>query len=178
MRLGALSQAELGRQLRQGVLTLSMAPFTVRIRSDVPQITAQIARMYGDILLFLPSTAANMRRMGLDFDLPISQAECIRKDIQVGPSSVTVGVTGSCLIVFDPVLSDHADSLQARRGAGQVHEGRANHRFGVCCKQTAFLTRCCSQRTCAPASRTRTSSASASPASCRPISLTVRGLSL
>ncbi len=39
--------------------------------------------MYGDILLFLPSTAANMRRMGLDFDLPISQAECIRKDIQV-----------------------------------------------------------------------------------------------
>lgn len=55
MRLGALSQAELGRQLRQGVLTLSMAPFTVRIRSDVPQITAQIARMYGDFLLAEPT---------------------------------------------------------------------------------------------------------------------------
>eukprot|EP01034_Spumella_vulgaris_P023897 gene23897-30175_t len=39
-------------------------------------------RMYGDILLFLPATNTNMRRLGIDFDIPISQAESIRKDIQ------------------------------------------------------------------------------------------------
>ncbi len=38
--------------------------------------------MYGDILLFLPATNTNMRRLGIDFDIPISQAESIRKDIQ------------------------------------------------------------------------------------------------
>lgn len=40
--------------------------------------------MFGDILNFLPGTTTNVRRMGMDFDLPISQAECVRKDIQVG----------------------------------------------------------------------------------------------
>jgi hypothetical protein len=39
-------------------------------------------QMYGDILMFLPATIINMRRLGIDFDIPISQAESIRKDIQ------------------------------------------------------------------------------------------------
>lgn len=55
MRLGALSRAELGQQLRRGDLALSIAPFTVRIRSNVPQIVAQIAQMYGDFQLAEPT---------------------------------------------------------------------------------------------------------------------------
>lgn len=33
--------------------------------------------------MFLPATAGNKRRMGIDFEIPISQAEAMRKDIQV-----------------------------------------------------------------------------------------------
>lgn len=70
MKLQDLDQRQLQARLRQGRLGLRMTPFAVRIRSDLPQLGAQIAALYRDFELleeqdFADFHVAVMRSGGL-----------------------------------------------------------------------------------------------------------------
>ncbi len=65
MKISSLHKAELAKSLRAGDFLLSVFPFVVRIRSDIPQLSHDIAQMYGDFHCLPPDEFA-------DFHIEIS----------------------------------------------------------------------------------------------------------
>ena len=65
MKISDLHKDELAKSLRTGDFLLSVFPFVVRIRSDIPQLSHDIALMYGDFQCLPPDQFA-------DFHIEIS----------------------------------------------------------------------------------------------------------
>ncbi len=134
---------------------LVFAVLTISVSLHLPLL----AQMYGDILMFLPPTAGNKRRMGIDFEIPISQVECVRKDIQ-------------CFLILRTLFKHVAELSKFTKNVSTTGEQFAAWpTLSVLMKVMG-----CAQRTYARPSRTRTSSASARPTSCPPPSLTVSAM--